>query len=487
MDEQKKYAFAVLIFALVQQQRYRMLLLLARRRKRKRETFIFGCHPVYEAPPPRPRFYVKRRPRRGGPVDEDGRQLYGNKAWFRHWAAESTYSEYLNLMPPSVYEPAPVNEVVRRQEFERKIRLPYETFFSLYLRMKDDPLMQERSTAVPLKLKLIAALRYLALGAPWDACEDIFNVDKRTLRDFFYRKFVPFMLRIYPEHVSYPITQEALAELMAPYELAGFPGCIGCVDGMHVSFAGYRSGRRFMFADHHQNFSLGFNFTCDDYGRIIHVSDWMPGSMNDKTKIQSDHFQCVVMRTEPLYTRQRSAVRVGGDAYSAIQGVYCLSDDGYHRWPTTVSAFKRPTPGTWAAKWTRWHESLRKEIECCFGRMKKKFRILAVPMMRRNEIDCANIVKVCACLHNMAFQGTVAADRNVDWRQVDEIDLEHVYGPDFDAEAFTIGPESQRTVQGSPLMSQTRADLTQHFKFQFAALKRTHGLEHEVLGDIERM
>lgn len=119
--------------------------------------------------------------------------------------------------------------------------------------------------------------------------------------------------------------------------------------------------------------------------------------------------------------------------------------------------------------------------------MKKKFRILAVPMMRRNEIDCANIVKVCACLHNMAFQGTVAADRNIDWRQVDEIDLEHVYGPDFDAEGFTISPESQRTVEGSPLMSQTRADLTQHFKFQFAALKRTHGLEHEVLGDIERM
>ena len=59
------------------------------------------------------------------------------------------------------------------------------------------------------------------------------------------------------------------------------------------------------------------------------------------------------------------------------------------------------------------------EGDRCFGRMKKKFRILAVPMMRRNEIDCANIVKVCACLHNVAFQGTVAADRNVDWRQVE--------------------------------------------------------------------
>ena len=76
--------------------------------------------------------------------------------------------------------------------------------------------MEKSGTAVLLKLKLAAALVYLALGAPGDACKDVFNVDKRTLRDFFYKKFVPSMLRIYPEHVSYPTTQEGLAELMAP-------------------------------------------------------------------------------------------------------------------------------------------------------------------------------------------------------------------------------------------------------------------------------
>ena len=46
------------------------------------------------------------------------------------------------------------------------------------------------------------------------------------------------------------------------------------------------------------------------------------------------------MRTEPLYARQRSAVRVRDDAYSVIQGVYCLSDDGHHQWSTTVSALQ---------------------------------------------------------------------------------------------------------------------------------------------------
>ena len=108
-------------------------------------------------------------------------------------------------------------------------------------------------------------------------------------------------------------------------------------------------------------------------------------------------------------------------------------------------------------------------------------------MTRRNEIDCADIVKVCMCLHNMGFQGTVEANRDVDRRQVDEMDLQHVYGPDFNVNMVTNAPELPQSAEGSPVMSQTRADLTQHFRFQFTALKRTHGLEHDALDDIARM
>ena len=120
MDERKRYAFVLFILAWVQRQRCLMLLLLARRSKRKRETFTFGCRPVYEAPPRRPRFYVKRRPLYGGPVDEDGRQLRGNKAWFRPWDAMSTFADYISLTPPSAYEPPPENEKVRRYSPHRR-------------------------------------------------------------------------------------------------------------------------------------------------------------------------------------------------------------------------------------------------------------------------------------------------------------------------------------------------------------------------------
>ncbi len=71
--------------------------------------------------------------------------------------------------------------------------------------------------------------------------------------------------------------------------------------------------------------------------------------MNYKTKINDDHFQSVVVREDPLYTQQRSIVRVSDDAFETIHGVYVLSDDGYHRWLTTVSSYKRPMPSSWDA------------------------------------------------------------------------------------------------------------------------------------------
>ena len=89
---------------------------------------------------------MKRKLHSGCLEDDDGRQLRCNKAWFRQWGAISTYADYLNLTPPSAYEPEPANEAVRRQELERKIWLPYATLYSSYSRMNDDSLMQECST-----------------------------------------------------------------------------------------------------------------------------------------------------------------------------------------------------------------------------------------------------------------------------------------------------------------------------------------------------
>lgn len=49
-------------------------------------------------------------------------------------------------------------------------------------------------------------------------------------------------------------------------------------------------------------------------------------------------------------------------------------------------------------------ESVRKIIERVFGMLKKRFRILRLPMLVKKMSEVEEIVKVCCVLHNMAMQ-----------------------------------------------------------------------------------
>ena len=90
-----------------------------------------------------------------------------------------SYEEYCALREPSFYVEHPCIDELTRNDFARKFNLPYEPFYELYEEMKHDDFMRERSTVVPIKIKLLGSLRYLALGVPWDVMEDIVNVSRR--------------------------------------------------------------------------------------------------------------------------------------------------------------------------------------------------------------------------------------------------------------------------------------------------------------------
>ena len=56
-------------------------------------------------------------------------------------------------------------------------------------------------------------------------------------------------------------------------------------------------------------------------------------------------------------------------------GVYVIVDNGYLAWSCTVP----PISGTHKidkTRWSRWVESMRKDVECTFGILKGRWRIL---------------------------------------------------------------------------------------------------------------
>jgi len=344
----------------------------------------------------RPRAPYRRTARNGNG------DAVGNKKWFRSW--RGAYAAYEDLREPAYYVERVDEDVVKRRELEYKIRLPYSIFYALYEEMKLDPFMRERETAAPLKVKLIAALRFLALGSQWDGMEDAVDVSARTCRSWFQNKFIPWMMKNkYDAYVTPPTTSEEVAALMAPWTEAGFPGCIGCVDGTHLEWGGARAGKNDRNIGKEGYSTIGINVTVDYWGRIMFVSTRVPASFDDKIFISLDEFHNVDLEENPIFTNQTFELLVDSKGHrTSERGVYTLAPPGGYRcWSTTIHGFTNAVPESWDAKWTQMHESLRKKVECVFDILKKRWRILQDESVCRDERVFENVFKVCCCLHNI--------------------------------------------------------------------------------------
>ena len=147
----------------------------------RRLLFDGGAEPVVRKP-------AKRR--RARHEDDDvAVPRAGNAKWFRSWHT-SVYASFTTLKGADYYDEHPESDIVLRKEFESKIRMPPRMFQRLRDEMLSDVAMRERDTAVPLELKLITSLRFLAVGAGWDAIEDAMNISRPVLSKWFDERSV---------------------------------------------------------------------------------------------------------------------------------------------------------------------------------------------------------------------------------------------------------------------------------------------------------
>ena len=54
-------------------------------------------------------------------------------------------------------------------------------------------------------------------------------------------------------------------------------------------------------------------------------------------------------------------------------GPYFICDGGYHTWDILIAPYKNQLEGSGMKKWSAHIESARKDIECVFGILKKRF------------------------------------------------------------------------------------------------------------------
>ena len=78
-----------------------------------------------------------------------------------------------------------------------------------------------------------------------------------------------------------------------------------------------------------------------------------------------------------------------------------ICDGGYHDWPCLACPYKHQVPGSSMEAWSKNVESVRKDIECIFGILKKRFLFLKHPIRLHCPDKIHRAFVTCCVLHNI--------------------------------------------------------------------------------------
>ena len=127
--------------------------------------------------------------------------------------------------------------------------------------------------------------------------------------------------------------------------------------------------------------------TCTHSGKIQTVSNGYYATMNDSSIVCFDG-DILPLINNTLFTRNEYNIYVSNTQTVTLSGVYGITDNGYFQHPLFIFPTKNSVfPDV--IRWSRRIESVRKDIETVFGRLKIRFQILNKPILvqKRQKIE----------------------------------------------------------------------------------------------------
>jgi hypothetical protein len=128
----------------------------------------------------------------------------------------------------------------------------------------------------------------------------------------------------------------------------------------------------------------------------------MIGRWNDKTAQLFDAFLNEI-HSGSIYSEVEYELYDDNGKKHTFSGVWVLVDNGYLQWTCTIPPMKDPIYIK-DKRWSKWMESMRKDVECTFGILKGRWRILKTGIRLHEVTACDNIWKTCCALHNYLLE-----------------------------------------------------------------------------------
>eukprot|EP00979_Chaetoceros_neogracilis_P013687 scaffold4001_cov141-Chaetoceros_neogracile.AAC.1 len=303
-----------------------------------------------------------------------------------------------------------------RLKFRLRFRMPFDTWrdFVIDLKRHDNFRMWHDGNSSawgvqssPIELLSLGALRYLGRKCTFDDLAENTFISERTHSRFF-EAFIKFgSTSLYEQYVRAPQTPAEAASHMHEMTIAGFPGAVGSGDATNIIIENCRYGLRQSHLGAKLNKTARtYNIVSNHRKRILHSTAGHPSRWNDKTVVLFDEFimglhngEILADNSFELFERDSS----GRILVIKYKGAWILVDNGYLRWSVTIPPFKHCSAKK-MIRWSQWLESMRKDVECTFGILKKRWTILSKGIQAKKIQNADMVWKTCCALHNMLLE-----------------------------------------------------------------------------------
>jgi hypothetical protein len=297
-------------------------------------------------------------------------------------------------------------------DFRNMFRFPYDAFIEL----KDELLQHEEFhrwlpgrkdhfgvPASPIELMLLGSLFYLGQGCNFTILRSLSLISRECHRQFFHL-FIDFCSdKLYDKYVTDYRTDNNLARDAYDFGAAGLPGVLGSLDATHVPLEKCSVCTQV----NHKGFKMSvpartYNITVNHRRYIISTTKGCPAAWNDKSVVKFDNFAMEVKKTNKydhfsfmMYEKENGIIRK-----QKYIGGWFITDNGYQPWSIFVPPHK-----SWdnddVIDFAEWIESMRKDVECSFGILKKRWRVLKHGFKLEDALQCDKMFLTCCALHNL--------------------------------------------------------------------------------------
>lgn len=298
------------------------------------------------------------------------------------------------------------------EEWKKNLRMPKNDFDVLVNLIR--PFYKEKSSKIRndvicLEKRVAMTLYYLKDQGSMTMTANTFGVARCTVGKVLHEICKIITENVGPQLIKFPITKEEVETATSQFSNRfGFPQAIGCIDGTHIPIK-QPSENAHDYMSYKQFFSINCQAICNALGQFTNVEIKWPGSVHDARVFANSEIQKGF--SEKRFKLFYKELLPGSEGIPQV----LIGDPAYPLLPNVMKEYTNCSSNEQVI-FNQMLRSARNQIECAFGRLKARWRILLRPV--DIPIDkVPNVVFACFVLHNFCERQNI----DVDGQLVEEI------------------------------------------------------------------